>query len=73
VTTYKAAASATAIQLPYLPVYAGATGAAQNIITKNGATFAVTSVSTTTGGIVIPSAVAADIYVVVYQTNFRAA
>lgn len=70
VTTYKALAAATTFTLPFLPVYAGATGAAQNIITKLGITAAATSVSITTGAVVIPSATAADIWVVVYQTNF---
>lgn len=71
VTTFKSDALDVTIQLPYLPVYAGATGAAQNIVTKNGVTQSVTSISITTGIVTLSAAgVAGDIFVVLYQTNF---
>lgn len=73
-TSWKANGSATTFNLPYLPVYSGATGAAQNIITKNGATQSVTSVNTSTGLVTVSAAGSSgDIWVVLYQTNFTAA
>lgn len=70
-TFFKGDAADTTIQLPYLPVYAGATGAAQNIVTKNGVTTAVTSISITTGIVTLAAAgTAGDIFLVIYQTNF---
>lgn len=70
-TTFKGNAVATTIQLPYLPVYAGATGAAQNIVTKNGVTTAVTTISTTTGLVTLAAAgTSGDLFIVLYQTNF---
>jgi len=74
VTAFKGNGSATAVQLPYLPFYSGATGAAQNIVTKNGATIAVTSISTTTGIVTLAAAGSAgDMFIIVYQTRFRPA
>lgn len=71
VTFFKGDAADVTIQLPYLPVYAGATGAAQNIVTKNGVTTAVTSISVTTGIVTLAAAGSAgDIFIVLYQTNF---
>lgn len=72
VTTFKGNGTADTIQLPFLPVFSGATGAAQNIITVNGATVAVTSVNTSTGLVTLADAGdAADIFIVLYQTRFK--
>lgn len=74
VTFFKGDASDVTIQLPYLPVYSGATGAAQNIVTKNGVTQSVTSISTTTGVVTLSAAgTAGDIFIVLYQTEFTPA
>jgi hypothetical protein len=72
-TTFKGNGVATTIQLPYLPVLSGATGAANNIVTLNGETVAVTSINTTSGLVTLADAGdAGDWFLVVYQTNFRA-
>lgn len=74
VTTYVADGTEMTFNLPYLPVYSGATGAAQNIVTKNGAPTAVASIATATGLVTLSAAGnSGDIWVVVYQTLFRAA
>lgn len=74
VTTFIADGTDTTVQLPYLPIYNGATGAAQNIITKNGVALAVTSVNITTGLVTLSAAGSSlDKIIIVYQTNFRAA
>jgi hypothetical protein len=74
VTTFKADGTEDEVQLPFLPVLSGATGAAQNIVTKNGVTLAVTSISTTTGLVTLAApGSAGDIFVIIYQTNFTPA
>lgn len=71
VTFFKGDAADVTIQLPYLPKYSGATGAAQNIVTKNGVTLVVTSISVTTGIVTLAAAGSAgDLFVVLYQTEF---
>jgi len=69
-TTWIANGAATTFTLGKLPVSAGATGAAQNFITKNGAVTAVTSVSITTGAVVVAAAgTTGDIWCVAYETQ----
>lgn len=62
------------VQLTYLPTTSDATGAATNSLTNNGATQAVTSISTSTGLMTLASATtAADIFVAAYPTRHRLA
>lgn len=62
------------LQLPYLPATSDATGAATNVITKNGALQAATTVATATGLVTYSSVPAAGTEnVLVYTTNFVAA
>lgn len=66
--------SETDVQLLYLPANSGATGAAYNVITKNGVLQAAASVSTTTGIVAFAAAPAQQAIVeIVYGTNFVAA
>lgn len=62
------------LPLPYLPATSDATGAATNVITKNGALQAATTVATATGLVTYTSvSAAATENVLVYTTNFVAA
>lgn len=71
VTTFIKDAVATSFTLPYLPTSNDATGAANNSITNNGATLAVTSVSTSTGLVTLTAAgVANDIVVMAFPTRY---
>lgn len=72
-TTYKDDASGTSVTLPFLPTSSDNTGGATNSITRNGATDGVTSVSTSTGGVVLVAETAADKWVFACPTRFRAA
>ena len=66
-------ASGTDLQLPYKPATSDATGAASNVITKDGVLQAASAVSTTDGKVAYASAPAnATINVIVYTTNFVA-
>jgi hypothetical protein len=70
-TTFIKDAVATTFTLPYKPIYSGATGAAQNIITNNGVTLPVTSVNVSSGLVTLAAAgTSGHIVVVLYQTNF---
>lgn len=73
VTTYKAAGAATSFTLGYRPV-SGEHAGARNVFTKNGAQghSDVTGVNTTTGAVTINAATAADLWVAVFETDFRA-
>lgn len=74
VTTYVGDNSETDVTLPYLPANSGATGAAYNVITKDGVLQAASSVSTSTGVVAFAAApAAATIVVIVYGTNFTTA
>lgn len=67
-------AAGSEIQLPYLPATSDATGAASNVITKDGVLQAATSVATATGLVTYAAApAAATINEIVYTTNFVAA
>ena len=68
--TYIDDGSTTTFTLPYLPKYSDATGAAENSITRNGATLAVTSVNTTTGVVTFTAGTSGDIIIVVYPTDY---
>jgi hypothetical protein len=70
VYTYVAAGADTEITLPYLPLYTDNDGSTYNWITENGVTAGVTSISATTGIVVIPSATALDTWVFIYPTAF---
>jgi hypothetical protein len=71
IATYVANGVATSFTLPFKPTSSSITGAADLPLTKNGATQAVTSISTTTGLVTLTGAGAAnDIYVVTYPTAF---
>jgi hypothetical protein len=70
VATFISDGSETTFTLPYLPVYSTANGEDDNIITRNGATLAVTSVNTSTGVVTMSAAgTAGDVNVVVYQVS----
>lgn len=71
-TSFKAAAASTTYTLGYRPVYNTATGNADNSITKNGTTFAVSSVNTSTGAVTFTADADADFHVCLYQTQFVA-
>lgn len=65
--------SATTFDLTYLPKYSDVTGGnTKNWVTKNGVPTAPTSISTTTGAVVIPAAGSAgDLWVVQYMVDPR--
>ena len=71
-TSHKAASANTTYTLGYRPVYNTATGTADNSITKNGSTFAVSSVNTSTGVVTFTSGSDADFHITLYQTEFTA-
>lgn len=74
-TTFVADDSDTTFDVGYLPQYSTVTsGNTNNWFAENGATSAPTSISTSDGAVVIPSATANDIWVVLYQAqkNFTA-
>ena len=70
-TSFKAAAASTTYKTGYRPVYDTATGAVNNSITKNGATFPATSLSTLTGDVVFSAGADADMHTLVYPTEFE--
>lgn len=71
--TWVANGSATTFTLPYLPIYDDEDNAANNIITKNGAKTAVTSVNTSSGLVTLTAAGdSGDVWVVIYKTNYAA-
>ena len=72
-TTYVDDNAAGTFTLGYRPTSDDETGAAENSITKNGATTAVTSVSKTTGVVTqVAAGDAADIWVAAYPTDYVA-
>lgn len=65
--------SGTTLTLPYRPVSSAADGGTANSITHNGTTHAVSSVSTTTGAVVLANTGSAgDMIVIAYPTNYIA-
>jgi len=72
-TTYVANGSATTFTLGYRPFYSTVTtGNTDNSTTLNGVATAVTTISTTTGAVVMAAGTTADIWEVVYPTDFVA-
>jgi|GEM_PF-2436075 len=71
-TSHKAAAADTGYVLGYRPIFATATGATNNSLTKNGTTLSATSVTIATGAIVFTAGSNADFHVALYQTRFEA-
>jgi hypothetical protein len=71
ITTHVADNAETQFILGYRPTTSDV-AQASNAFSKDGVDFTPTSVSTTTGAVVIPSATAAEIYIALYETAFQA-
>lgn len=69
-TSFKAAAASNTYALGYRPIYTTASGATDNSFTKNGTTFAGSSLSATTGAFAFTAGADADFHIALYQTNF---